>query len=86
MEKERFQIICERAPFAYLVIAEDGTFEHVNPTSWNYSGTIGPEIPNGREWFRLHFQIPLTGDSLFLPGWSGIAGWNLSSFHPGILL
>ena len=57
-EKEKFQILCESAPFGMVVIAEDGTFEYINPKFKEIFGYDLNDVPNGREWFRKAYPDP----------------------------
>ena len=51
-EKQKFETLCENAPFAMVMIAEDGTFQYANPKFKELFGYELSEVPNGRSWFR----------------------------------
>ena len=52
IERERFQMLSDRAPLGMAMIAEDGTFEYVNPKFTEIFGYDLADVPNGREWLR----------------------------------
>jgi two-component system cell cycle sensor histidine kinase/response regulator CckA len=52
IEKERFQILSDRAPLGMAKIAADGTYEYVNPKFTEIFGYELSDIPNRREWLR----------------------------------
>ncbi len=52
VERERFQMLSDRAPFGMVMIAKDGTFEYVNPKFTEIFGYDLSDVPNGTEWFR----------------------------------
>ena len=52
IQKERFQMLCDSAPFGMVMIGKDGTFEYVNPKFTEIVGYDLSDVPNGREWFR----------------------------------
>ena len=54
-EKQKFETLCEDAPFAMVMIAEDGTFQYANPKFKELFGYELSEVPNGRSWFRKAF-------------------------------
>ncbi len=54
-EKQKFETLCENAPFAMVMIAEDGTFQYANPKFKELFGYDLSEVPNGRSWFRKAF-------------------------------
>lgn len=77
-EKRKFETLSEQAPFAMMLIAEDGSFEYINPKFTEVFG-YGPEdVPNGREWFRLAYPDPDYRHEV-------IAAWidDISTHKPG---
>ncbi len=52
IERERFQMLSDRAPLAMAMIAEDGTFQYLNPKFTEIFGYDLTDVPNGREWLR----------------------------------
>jgi PAS domain S-box-containing protein len=57
-EKERFMMISERCPLGILMMAEDGTFQHMNLKFLELFGYDPEEIPNDKQLFRLAFPDP----------------------------
>jgi len=57
-EKLRFETLTEHAPLATAMIAENGTFEYVNPQFKALFGYDLNDIPNGQEWFRKAYPDP----------------------------
>jgi len=51
-EKQKFQILSENAPFAMVMIDQDGTFKYINPKFEELFGYDLTDVPNGRTWFR----------------------------------
>ncbi|MGO9116729.1 MAG: PAS domain S-box protein [Desulfomonilaceae bacterium] len=52
IERERFQMLSDRAPLGMAMIAEDGTFEYVNPKFTEIFGYDLSDVSDGREWLR----------------------------------
>jgi len=52
VQKERFQILSENAPFGMVMIGHDGTFKYVNPKFTEIFGYDLGDVPNGAEWCR----------------------------------
>ncbi len=52
LERKRFQILTENAPFGMALIGRDGVFRYLNPRFQELFGYNLSEIPNGREWFK----------------------------------
>ncbi|MBI5249387.1 MAG: PAS domain S-box protein [Desulfomonile tiedjei] len=59
IEKRRFQILSDNAPFGLLVIGSDGVFRYINPKFEELFGYRLEDVPNGREWFRKAYPDPL---------------------------
>jgi len=57
-EKERFQILVEKAPFGVVLVGEDGRYHYVNPKFTEIFGYDLGDVPSGREWFRKAFPDP----------------------------
>ncbi len=55
IEKQRFQLLVESAPFGLVIIEEDGTFQYINPKFVETFGYTLEETPNGATWFRNTF-------------------------------
>ncbi len=51
LERKRFQILTENAPFGMALIGKDGTFRYINPKFQELFGYDLKDIPSGREWF-----------------------------------
>ncbi len=58
LEKERFSILSENAPFGLLLISPDGRFIYMNPKFKEIFGYDLSEILDGRTWFRKAFPNP----------------------------
>ncbi len=58
VQTERFQTLCESAPFGMVMISKDGDFTYVNPKFTEIFGYGLDELPNGREWFRKAYPDP----------------------------
>jgi two-component system, cell cycle sensor histidine kinase and response regulator CckA len=52
IERERFQMLSDRAPLGMAKIAMDGTYEYVNPKFTEIFGYDLSDIPNRWEWLR----------------------------------
>lgn len=52
LERKKFRIIMEHAPFGMALIEKDGNFKYVNPKFRELFGYDLDEIPSGREWFK----------------------------------
>jgi PAS domain S-box-containing protein len=55
LEKQKFETLCEQAPFAMILLGQDGAFKYVNPKFEEMFGYSQEEVPNGKEWFRKAF-------------------------------
>jgi sigma-54 dependent transcriptional regulator, acetoin dehydrogenase operon transcriptional activator AcoR len=55
LEKQRFELLVETAPFGLVIIEQDGTFQYINPKFVEMFGYALEEIPNGSTWFRKAF-------------------------------
>jgi PAS domain S-box-containing protein len=58
LERKRFQILTENAPFGMALIGKDGTFRYVNPKFQELFGYDQRDIPCGREWFIKAYPDP----------------------------
>ncbi len=52
VQREKFQMLSDSAPFGMLVIGKDGTFEYLNPKFKEIVGYDLRDVPDGREWIR----------------------------------
>lgn len=52
MERQRFQMLAENAPFGMVLITHDGDFLYVNPKFIEIFGYNLADTPNGKVWFR----------------------------------
>ncbi len=52
VERERFEMISERAPFGLVMIGKDGTFEYVNRKFAEIFGYDLSDVPNGRVFYQ----------------------------------
>ncbi len=57
-EKAKFQVLAENFPLGVVMIAEDGTYEYINPKFTRMFGYDLNDVANGREWFRKAFPDP----------------------------
>jgi two-component system, NtrC family, response regulator AtoC len=55
VEKQKFESLCEHAPFGMVMIAADGTFLYVNQRFREAFGYDLRDVPNGRSWFARAF-------------------------------
>ena len=55
LRSEELQRIVEYAPFAVILLQDDGTFRYVNRKFREIFGYDLNDVPNGREWFRKAF-------------------------------
>ena len=55
LSREELQRIVEYAPFAVILLQDDGTFRYVNRKFREIFGYDLNDVPNGREWFRKAF-------------------------------
>jgi len=60
VQTERFQTLCESAPFGMVMISKDGDFTYVNPKSRRFSLRIG-RIAQRQGMVPKAFLIPGTG-------------------------
>jgi len=77
-EKQKFQTLSENAPFAMVMIGQDGTFRYINPKFRELFGYDLTDVPNGRTWFRKAYpDSPYRHDV--------ISAWkeDLKNFKPG---
>ncbi len=51
-EKRRFQILCENAPFAMVIVQSDGHFTYANPKFSEIFGYDLNDVPTGKDWLR----------------------------------
>ncbi len=58
LERKRFRIFTENAPFGMALIGEDGTFCCINSKFQELFGYDLGDIPCGREWFRKAYPDP----------------------------
>ncbi len=54
-EKEKFRALVEDCPLGVSLIAEDGTYKHVNPKFVEMFGYALQDVPTGKEWFQKAF-------------------------------
>jgi PAS domain S-box-containing protein len=58
MERQRFEILSEHAPYGLAMIGQDGKFMYVNPRFKELFGYELTEIPNEKQWFSMAFPEP----------------------------
>jgi PAS domain S-box-containing protein len=58
-ERQRFQILSENAPFAMVMIDQDGTFRYINPKFRELFGYDLTDVPDGRTWFKKAYPDSL---------------------------
>jgi len=58
LERKRFQILTENAPFGMALIGKDGTFRYINPKFQELFGYDLSDTPCGREWFTKAYPDP----------------------------
>ncbi len=58
LEREKFRLLVEHAPFAVVMIGDDGTYRYINPKFTEMFGYDARDAPNGREWLRRAFPDP----------------------------
>ncbi len=77
-EKQKFQILSENAPFAMVMIDQDGTFKYINAKFRELFGYDLTDVPNGRAWFKKAY--PDSHDRQ-----DAISAWreDLKIFKPG---
>ena len=51
-EKQKFQVLSENAPFAMVMIDQDGTFRYINPKFRELFGYDLTDVPSGRAWLK----------------------------------
>jgi PAS domain S-box-containing protein len=54
-EKQRFQNLSESAPFAIIMMSEDGAWQYINPRFKEMFGYDLSDVPTGKHWFKLAF-------------------------------
>ncbi len=59
LEKQRFELLVEAAPFGLVIIEPDGTFQYMNPKFVEMFGYAPEEIPDGVTWWRKTFPDSL---------------------------
>ncbi len=59
LEKQRFQILCDKSPFGVVIINPDGKFEYINNKFRELFGYDLAEIPDGKTWFRKAYPDPV---------------------------
>jgi len=52
IERERFQMLSDRAPLGMAMMAENGTFQYLNSKFTEIFGYDLTDVPNGRAWLR----------------------------------
>lgn len=79
LEKELFESLTHNAPFAMILIGQDGTFEYVNPKFRELFGYDLREVPTGKHWFRRAYPDPSYRHEV-------IASWirDLERFQAGV--
>jgi two-component system cell cycle sensor histidine kinase/response regulator CckA len=55
VERERFQVLIENAPFGMVMMGEDGKYQYINPQFKEIFGYDLVEISAGKEWFKKAF-------------------------------
>jgi PAS domain S-box-containing protein len=55
LERKKFQILVDNAPFALMMVSHTNDFAYVNPKFKELFGYDLQEVPNGREWLRKAF-------------------------------
>ncbi|MCX5810065.1 MAG: PAS domain S-box protein [Proteobacteria bacterium] len=58
LERQRFSILIENAPFGMAMIDKDGNFVYINPKFKEIFGYNLLEIPDGRTWFKKTYPDP----------------------------
>jgi PAS domain S-box-containing protein len=58
VEKKRFQILSDHAPFGMVMINQDGDFEYINPKFKELFGYDLIDIPDGKTWSRKAYPDP----------------------------
>ena len=58
-EKQKFQMLTENAPFAIVMVDQDGTFRYINPKFKELFGYDLTDVPNGRIWFKKAYPDSL---------------------------
>ena len=78
VQTEKFQMLSDSAPFGMVMIADDGTFEYLNPKFKEIVGYDLNDAPNGREWMRKVFPDDAYRRQV-------VAAWlnNLAKHGPG---
>ncbi|AFM27417.1 PAS domain S-box protein [Desulfomonile tiedjei] len=55
LERKKFQILVDNAPFALMMLSQSNDLAYVNPKFKELFGYDLQEVPNGREWLRKAF-------------------------------
>ena len=58
LERQRFEILSEHAPYGLAMISDEGEFKYVNPKFKELFGYDLQDIPNGKQWFNMLFPSP----------------------------
>ena len=58
VERERFQVLCERSPIGVMIVAENGTLKYLNPKLIELFGYDLSDIPDGKAWLRKAYPDP----------------------------
>jgi PAS domain S-box-containing protein len=58
IEKQRFEMLSENAPFGMVVLEKAGRFRYVNPKFSQWFGYTLDELPDGKTWFMKAYPDP----------------------------
>ncbi|RJR19936.1 MAG: response regulator, partial [Desulfobacteraceae bacterium] len=58
LEKKRFQILIQHAPFGLLLINSEGEFTYANQRFTEIFGYDLADVPNGKTWFKKAYPDP----------------------------
>jgi len=58
IEKQRFQVLSDNAPFGMVMINKDGDYEYINPKFKELFGYDLSDVPDGRTWFKKAYLDP----------------------------
>ncbi|MGO9571378.1 MAG: PAS domain S-box protein [Desulfomonilaceae bacterium] len=59
LQRQRFEILSEHAPYGLAMVSKDGEFKYVNPKFKEIFGYDLQDILNGRQWFNMAFPDPI---------------------------